>query len=229
MTPKHVRVNFVVEGVTEETFVRRILAPAFAPDGLYLYARSVETGSHRGRIARGGMTTYAKARRDIQNWLAEDRTAYLTTMFDLYRLPGDFPGLPQAKSQTDAYMKVEEIEKALTADMGDPRFVAHVQLHEFEGLLFSEVSQIDAVLCEYAAASRLADLEKIRAAFVSPEKINDGPTTAPSKRLMALYPGYDKPAFGPLIANRIGLAKIRAECSHFDAWLARLERLPSLE
>jgi hypothetical protein len=37
------------------------------------------------------MSTYGKAKRDIQRWLSGDKSAYLTTMFDLYKLPGDEP------------------------------------------------------------------------------------------------------------------------------------------
>ena len=52
------------------------------------------------------MTTYGKAKRDIQRWLLEDKTAYLTTMFDLYKLPTDFPGFAQVKNFGDPYQKV---------------------------------------------------------------------------------------------------------------------------
>ena len=37
--------------------------------------------------------------------------------------------------------------------------------------------------------------------------------------------GYKKNADGPLVANRVGLAKIRAQCPRFDSWLTRLESL----
>jgi hypothetical protein len=59
----------------------------------------------------------------------------------------------------------------------------------------------------------------------SPGHINDGETTAPSKRLVSLYPGYDKLAFGPGMAARIGLDVIRSKCRHFDEWPAKLEGL----
>lgn len=70
-------------------------------------------------------------------------------------------------------------------------------------------------------------LVRIAAAFPSPEDINDSPQTAPSKRLEALCPGYSrqKPRLGPLIAEHIGVERIRAACPHFDQWLQRLETL----
>jgi hypothetical protein len=226
----YVRLNLVVEGPTEETFVRDILVPTAAPNGLHIKARSVQTASHRRSVFRGGMTNYGKAKRDIQRWLAEDKTAYVTTMFDLYRLPGDFPGSTKAKSHKNAFTKVKEIERALAADLDNPRFIPYIQLHEFEGLLFSDVNVIDSTLTVFDATSQLSRLVQIRSEFGSPEEIDDGEETAPSRRLHTLYPTvYDKVVFGSLIAESIGLAKIRAECRHFDAWLAHLEALPPLQ
>ena len=198
------------------------------PDIALHLAPNVELLYTRG-LRRGGLSIYPKVKRDLGHWLAEDRTAYLTTMFDLYRLPADFPGFVEARRLADPYQKVRYIEATLAEDIADPRFIPHVQLHEFEGLLFSEVGQIDAVLHTLGAPSRIKDLAKIRAGFDSPEEINDGEDTAPSKRIVTFYPSYDKVVLGSLIAEQIGLAKMRAECRHFDAWMATLENLTPLE
>jgi hypothetical protein len=58
-----------------------------------------------------------------------------------------------------------------------------------------------------------------------PEDINDGLRTAPSKRILAVMPGYQKTFHGPLIACDIGLEPIRAACPHFDGWLKAIESL----
>jgi hypothetical protein len=222
------RVNVVAEGQTEETFVRDLLTEFLAHRGAYVAVRCVMTGRRRETIYRGGMTSYARARRDIQRWLHEDPSAHLTTLFDLYRLPGDFPGLDQAKALHDPYARVQCIEADLAADIQHPRFIPYIQLHEFESLLFSDVQIIDRTLSLYAR-SQLDVLQQIRAQFKTPEEINDGETSAPSKRLKCLYPGYDKVAFGPLIAQRIGLEALRRECPHFDGWVAQLEALADRE
>ena len=59
--------------------------------------------------------------------------------------------------------------------------------------------------------------------FSSPEEINDSPETAPSKRVEALIPGYQKPLMGTLAALEIGLEKIRDACPHFNNWLSQIE------
>jgi len=87
-----VRVNIIVEGQTEETFVNKILAKELGLSGISISARSVETKRKKSRfdrsteIKRGGLSKYDKAKKDIQRWRKEDRSAYLTTMFDLYAL-----------------------------------------------------------------------------------------------------------------------------------------------
>jgi hypothetical protein len=232
-----IRINIVVEGQTEETFVRDILKEPLAHSGIYISARSVETSRKSIRdtryrqegkqhhIYRGGLNDYKKARRDIMRWLASDANAYVTTMFDLYALPTDFPGIQEATCFNDAYKKVRFLEESLKADINNPLFVPYIQLHEFEGLLFSDINAIDLVLKTRCGISRLKDLKDIRAQFVTPEEIDDGSETAPSKRLKSLYSSYDKVAFGSLIANRITLDTIRNECPHFNDWLVALEAL----
>lgn len=55
----------------------------------------------------------------------------------------------------------------------------------------------------------------------SPELVNDGPATAPSKRLLAHHPAYNKLLDGPLALADLGLPALRERCPHLDAWLRR--------
>jgi hypothetical protein len=174
------------------------------------------------------MTRYNKAKGDIERWLKEDGKAHLTTMFDLYGLPEDFPNLAQAKRQIDPYQKVRLVEEGMTANIQNHRFIPYIQLHEYEGLLFSQVEAIDEILSVYGN-SQLNILQNIRDQFPTPEEINDSVTTAPSKRLMSLYAAYNKVAFGILIAKRIRLETMRQECAHFNEWLTKIESLSQQE
>jgi hypothetical protein len=114
----------------------------------------------------------------------------------------------------------------LVAEMGRrfdaERFVPFVVMHEFEGLLFSDCAAFSRGIGRPHLES---GLREIRDQFASPEEINDSPVTAPSKRVEALVPGYDKPLFGTLAVLEIGLAHIRAECPHFNGWVRQLESL----
>jgi hypothetical protein len=224
---KMVRLHMVVEGQTEETFVRSLLVEYLGSYNISTDVRLVETGRHRATIYKGGMTTYAKLRKDLGRWLAEDRNpdARFTTMFDLYRLPKDFPDHDKAESSRDPYDRIRILEDAFGTDIGDRRLVPYIQLHEFEALLFANIAKFEVVFVGAQRASR--NLQAIREAFSSPELIDDGATTAPSKRIISEIPAYEgqKSSAGPLIASAIGLPTLRRECRHFSNWLEKLEAL----
>ena len=96
-------------------------------------------------------------------------------------------------------------------------------LHEYEAISSSQIRIPSRPFYSFPRAA--ADLRAIREQFASPEEIDEGHDTAPSKRLLKLLPMYRKRLHGPLVTNRIGLAKVRSECPHFDAWLKKVERL----
>jgi hypothetical protein len=100
------------------------------------------------------------------------------------------------------------------------RFLPFVMMHEFEALLFSDCTRFGAGICR---PDLVAAFQAIRAAFASPEEIDDSPISAPSKRVEALVAGYEKPFLGVLAVLEIGLDAIREQCPHFRSWVERLE------
>ena len=219
------RLVLVVEGQTEETFVNSVLREHLASFSVYASASRVET--RRGG-QKGGMTTYARARGQIERWMKQEHAhadVHFTTMFDLYEIPKDFPGFTESRVITDPLLRAVRMEDSLGADLPHPRFIPYLQVHEFEALLFADPSKIGAYY-----PSRDKEIQGLLAAvagFPSPEHIDDGEATAPSKRIISAIPEYDghKPVAGPVIALEIGLPVLRAKCTHFAEWLARLEAL----
>lgn len=223
----NVRLHFIVEGQTEETFVNRVLVPHLASYFIWVDVRCVMTSRRRTIIHRGGLTSYAKAKRDIILWMKEDQNpdAVFTTLFDLYALPNDSPDYLRAKTIKDPYERVAKLEKAMSRDIGESRFVPHIQLHEFEALLFTDPQKMDW-LCPERHES-IQNLVKVAANFESPELIDDGKDTAPSKRIIREIPEYRgmKPSAGPLTAEKIGLTLLHERCRHFGGWLDQLKAL----
>ena len=105
------------------------------------------------------------------------------------------------------------------------RFIPYIQPYEFEALLFSDVPTLTRVEPGWQAAS--VALAAARAAAESPEHINDRPETKPAAHLERELknPSYRKRRHGPIAAQKIGLAKIEAECAFFAAWLAQIREL----
>lgn len=147
-------------------------------------------------------------------------------MIDLYALPSDFPGKAGHKrNPSNLYPYVRALEREFAKDIGDRRFVPHLQLHEYETLLFADPEAFTVSFDDCDDA--IEKLKGIARSFPSIEHINDGKTTAPSKRIIAVLPDYEhrKTDAGLDIAEYIGLQQLRAKCRHFDEWIGKLEKL----
>lgn len=218
------RVLVLVEGQTEERFVRRLLAPHLQAQGIAAIPTIVVTKRAKGgQRFKGGVLAYQQVRGDLLRLLGDTNAIAVTTMLDYYGLPDDFPGrgtltpeirMPEARAR--------HVEDELARDLADRRLVPYVSLHEFEALLFSEPEKFDGQFPGRRGGRLVAE---IRGSFSSPEEINDGRDTHPAARLLKLFPDYHKATVGPILAERIGLGKMRAECPHFNSWVSRLEAL----
>lgn len=220
MAGNNTRVNILVEGQTEETFVRELLAPHLAGFQVWLTPRIVETSKGH----KGGAVSYAKIVRQVRLWCLQDPTAKVTTLFDVYGLPADYPGTATWSAAQPAQPQVAVLETTLLASVAQPNLIPYLQLHEYEALLFSDLSAFS-----YADVPTqiIAHWQSELAQFSGPEDVNNSPTTAPSKRLISRWPTYgaSKPLHGTLIALQIGLPTIRAKCPRFNEWVTLLEGL----
>lgn len=209
-----IRLAISVEGQTEEEFVNRLLRDHLWAAGID--ATPVQVGSARNRW-KGGNVSESSLVADMRR---------LSHSFDAVTSLVDFYGFRGKGTRS-----VDELMSDLTAELRtllgprarQDRVIPYVQLHEFEGLLFSRPEAFQSVPDGREAV--VAELRSVRIQFASPEHINDGKHTAPSKRILKALPRYRKEVHGPRVASRIGLAAIRRECSRFDSWLARLEAL----
>jgi len=212
----------LVEGQTEETFVKTVLASHLISFNVFPIVTIITTRRIPDwKDFKGGITDYRKIKTDLRPLLNDSSAALVTTMMDYYGLPDDFPGLSD-RPNASCHDRVRYIETAFANDIGQEKFLPYLSLHEFEALLFASPNQIDA---HFPSQNRLQQLAQIKAQFLSPEEINDNVDTAPSKRLRKIYPEYQKRTDGPTIAGKIGLEVIRNECSHFNEWLIKLESL----
>lgn len=219
------RVYVLVEGDTELAFVRDLLTPALSAKGLY--PQPILLGS-------GGIRRFARVERDVSALLKQDTGAFVSTLFDRYGLPVDWPGLEESKHATSLleahHTLCEGMRKRLTEIMGPSfyadRFVPHIQFYETEAFLFVDPDETARVLGNPARAEELRDVKQKHADC---EHINDGTTTAPSKRIATLFPHYKKGksinAHIPQVCAGVGLEVLRRACPLFDDWINRLEAI----
>jgi hypothetical protein len=216
------KILLLVEGSTEERFVKGVLGPALEQRGLALIPTIVRTKVVPGeRPHKGGVGSYARYARQARLLLRDSSAVCVSTLLDYYGLSDDFPGRKEPKGAT-ALERVKHVERAMQQDFSDGRYHPFLLLHEFEALLFVQPDEIARVIQLPQCETRL---QEIRSAFPdSPEDIDDSPVTAPSKRIASVCGNaYKKAVHGPVIAARIGLNQIRKECPHFNDWMNKLE------
>jgi hypothetical protein len=217
-----IKVYIVVEGQTEQTFIREILAPQFSYKGIYLYPVLIGSPGHKG-----GNIRFDRAKNDIGNFLKQRSDIYISTMFDYFRIETSWPGRADVKPSDIAIKKAEKIEEETLSKIielfpdqnAKKRFIPYIEMHEFEALLFSNAS----VLANNIGIN-ISKIDEIVNDYGNPEEINDNSKTAPSKRLQHLTDNkYRKVAMGKTIAAAIGIRTMRKKCLHFNRWLEKIE------
>ena len=224
------KIIIACEGQTEEAFVKGLLYYELLPKEVFAEPRLIPT-SPRGK---GGTLKRQRVLRFVRRALLEQNDTYVTTFFDLFALPKDFPGNGDMSATPNPLDRAIRIENAFRdAVLGDvrcrsERFFPHIQPYEFEALLFSDTTGFVKAEPEWKAfAGKLAS---IRNNSKSPEHINDGANTHPSARLQnLLQPKFKKVIHGTKVSAEIGISCMRSECQHFDRWLKHIENLPELD
>jgi hypothetical protein len=221
------RLLMLVEGQSEELFVRKTLASHLAQYDVYVRpivlwpTVLLKKPLPGGGGSRGGVSNWNQIRQNLLP-LTRDGDAWVSTLLDFYGLPKDFPGLPEALSAGDPREKVVALQKRFAAEIDHRRFIPFFALHEFEAWLFSAPSAVEAYFGKTHLAKQLHNAVQQAG---EPELINHGPATHPKAQLHGLACSYKETRDGPALLEKIGITTIRMACPHFDGWLSRLEAL----
>ena len=201
-----IRLAIVVEGETEEEFVKILLEP-------HLRTHGVLANPH----PLGGNVTVDRLASEMARYFwSYDR---VTSLADFY----GFRNKAQA-SREDLQTRIsQQVGARIKVSWDQSRVFPYVQQYEFEALLFSEVGVFKELVDRPPIL--VQKLEAISSLFSTPEDINDGKDTHPSKRIRDLMPNYQKRVDGPYLAEKVGLSVIRCACPRFGEWIDRLESL----
>ncbi|MDR1063094.1 MAG: DUF4276 family protein [Azoarcus sp.] len=217
------RLLMLVEGQSEEIFVKHTLASHLAQHGVFvespivLWTKRLPSGGG----FRGGVSNWNQIHQNLLS-LTRDGDAWISTLLDFYGLPKDFPGLLEALSTGDPHEKVAGLQERFAAALKHQRFIPFLALHEFEAWLFSAPDVVEA---HFGKAHLSDQLQTVVQQAGAPELINHGADTHPKARLHSLVGDYKETSDGPTLLEKIGIAAVRAACPHFDDWLNRLEAL----
>jgi hypothetical protein len=211
------RIIIVVEGETEEEFVKSSVAPYLQGFGIH-DVRGVRPNTSPGH--KGGIVSYGKFRNRVDLFLKQEKEIVVSSLIDFFRLPVSFPGYEESLKIVNPQDRVTFLENAMKDDLPDTRYIPYIQLHEFEALLFTDMRGFE--YCGFET-SQLMQVRAIMEGFPNPEDINNHPETAPSKRLMKIIPKYDKVLFGNIITQENGFLQILKKCPRFTAWMQSLK------
>jgi hypothetical protein len=216
------RIIVICEGETEREFCNTLLSPFFLKKEIFIQPPLIKK-------SMGGIVNWSDLRKQIILHLKNDRTAFVTTLIDYYGLYSkyNFPKWDEAESQSDKNNRMDILEKGMANSIEEEfrfRFIPYLQLHEFEGLLFNDIN----IFFEQIPKNELVGLDELKSTFSNfsnPEMINNNRQTSPSHRLQRIILGYDKIVYGNILAEAIGLEKIRTKSPRFNNWINSLEQL----
>ena len=216
----YITVKVVVEGQTEQKFIKDILAPYMGIKGIFMTASLAPKPGQKGRDIK-----FQRVKKDIVDYLTQSNVNVVSTFVDYYRVkewPGKNSILPNSAPEqiAETMNTAAKTEICQEYDCLNPtqRFIPFIAVHEFETLLFSDTKALADGL---GVAQTTIDADISR--FSTPEHINNSPLTAPSKRLERWYPQYGKTTTGIAIAKTIPVDTMRAKCPLFNQWLSAIE------
>lgn len=217
------RLIIICEGPTEREFCLSILAPYFMQSGISIQATLIQK-------SMGGIVKWKEIRKQIINTLNQDPSVYVSLFIDYYGLYAkyQFPNWDECEATVNRSDRMTILEQGMEEDIPDTiryRFIPYIQLHEFEGLLFIDYEYFTQQFA-ITELNHRAEFKKVFEDYPNPELINNSKETAPSKRLMKYIQGYNKPIYGNIIAESIGVDNIRAKCPRFNVWLQNIENIP---
>ncbi len=225
--------HILCEGQTEGTFVSELLAPMLNHSTFRVYPKIVETSPNN----RGGSLGFKRAQNFVWNTLNTNSKATVTSLIDLYRLGTDFPEYDKAWDESQLAAKLKILTEAWHKEVAQKdktiaqRFIPYIQPHEFEALVFSDLTALSTLHKEWEdGVTKLASILK---KYPTPEHMNTVKEKTPSYLLENKLPKiegkkYKKTATGIRAIERIGIANVEKKCEHFAAWLARLRECAEL-
>lgn len=212
----------ICEGKSELMFCDEVLKSHFYALGIAIEYPLI---AHSG----GGIVRWEFLKKEIELHYNTKNDRFITTFIDYYGLYDRhlFPEWNTAHLEMDKNKRMAILEKGMIDDVSvavKPKFIPNILLHEFETLIFSDYTVFNRFYAPNEfKISGLANLAALCA--IDPETINNGLTSAPSKRLIANIQSYDKVNDGIELAKLIGLPAIRLKCPRFNAWITKLEKI----
>ncbi|MGV3279168.1 DUF4276 family protein [Rickettsiales bacterium LUAb2] len=196
-----IEIGISVEGQTEAYFIQYVLAR-------YLYKFGIKISPP---VILGGNVSVERVGKQLS--MLSEHYKYVTSLYDFYGFQGK--GNHEGRKHL-----IHRIMNHVSPYKKDNVIFPYIQMYEFEALLFSD----SKILCNnifYNSHDKIKCIDYFDDILKSkrPEQVNDSIETAPSKRLHKINRRYKKTLYGHIVAQKIGIEKIRKECKGFNGWI----------
>jgi hypothetical protein len=129
----YAEVVVLVEGPTEQQFIKQLLSPYLAQRGVYLTPIILDKPGEKG-----GDVKFARAKNDIEKHLKQRQDTWLTLLVDYYGIRSDWPGYVESKKQAAHTRKAqimnqathEKVKKLFPDHNSDLRFIPYLSMYE---------------------------------------------------------------------------------------------------
>lgn len=210
------RLVFIVEGDTEVAFIHKRVIPYLMSKGYRNAMNAQKITTNKSLHKKGGIARFEYLENEVRS-VAAQGDILITTLLDFFRLPTNFP------NYTADSHKISDIERGVRQGIDGVNvslFYPYIQRHELEALMYTSMDGFEIVCDE---KRELDQLRAIVEGYDNPEDINSGAETSPSKRLIKIFPKYEKVLYGELIFEALEIDAIRARCPRFNDWIQILE------
>lgn len=208
-------IHIIAEGQTEGEFINQFLKEYFWKNYQVTVTYNI----------LGGSINFQKIKTMIEMCLKIYRNSIITTMIDYYGIKNlsNFPGYTPSNNGLNNVKSMEsELLKCFDSNY-HWRLIPYFQLHEFEALLFSDVSAFYNI--SDVSQTEINQLEGILSEFKYPEHINSN--IPPSHRIKRVISRYNKIIHGIEVLKKIveknGFDGLKGQCQHFGEWFSQLE------
>ena len=106
------RIIIICEGQTERDFCKEVLAP-------YLWQYEIDLQAPRIKVSGGGIVKWADLKKEIENYLKQSETVFVSTLIDYYGLyeKYHFPKWKEGTQISEVNERISLLEEAMREEI----------------------------------------------------------------------------------------------------------------
>jgi hypothetical protein len=122
------KILILVEGQTEEKFIKELLVPYFKNKSVYITPIIISTSRRKNGLKyKGGVVSFGQVKSELLKLLKDSSANMVTTMIDYYGLDNSFPGIGSTNVPSNLYEKIQFLENRFGNEIKHKNFYPYYQ------------------------------------------------------------------------------------------------------